>query len=130
MLVRVFAAEYLEQGRLRILRSHNGVQPAGKDDWPGELSVPSVAVTKAERSFAGDVSQQNVGLPEDCHGVEKIECARSGKIALSNVPRETSVLPPLNVDHDLRPGPCGVKDLTVPVSPDVSWRVSRVVAYP
>lgn len=130
VLVRVFAAEHLEERRFRILRSHDGVQPAGEHDWPGELSVPSVAVTKAERPFAGNVSQQDVGLPKDRHGVEKVERARSGQVTLPDVSGKAAMLPPLNVDRDLRPGPLGVKDLAVPVGPDVGRGVSRVIAYP
>jgi hypothetical protein len=87
-------------------------------------------VAKAYGAFARDISQQDVGLPEDRHGVEEIEGPWPGQVALADVSREAAVLAPLNVDHDLGPRPRGVKYLTVPVSPNVGRGVSRVVAYP
>ena len=130
MLVRVLAAEYLQEDRLRILRSNDGVQFVGKYDRAGELSISTVAVTEAKRSFPCNVSQKDVGLSKDRHGVEKVEGAWSGKVTLAYVPGEAAMLAPLDIDRNLRPWPSGMKDLPVPVSPDVGRGVSRVVAYP
>ena len=130
MFVRVLAPEHLEERRLRILGPDDCIDPVGEDDRTCELPVSTVAVTEAKRSFAGYVPEQDVRLPEDRHGVKEIERLGSGQVALAHVSGKTPMFAPLDIYRHLRPGPWGVKDLAVPVGPDIGRGVSSVVAYP
>src|SRR5712672_182874 len=124
VFVRVLAAEYFEEGGLRILGPDNCVEPVSENDRARELPVSTVAVTEAKRTFAGYVPEQDIRLTENRHGVEKVERLGPRQVALSDVSRKASMLSPLDVDRHLGLGPRGVKDLSVPVGPHIGRGVS------
>src|SRR4029077_11380170 len=99
VFVRVLAPEHLEESRLRILGSDHRIDPVGEDDRARELPVSTIAVTEAKWSFAGDVSEQDVRLSENRHGVEKVQRLGSGQVALTDVSGKAAMLPPLDIDR-------------------------------
>src|SRR3954469_952043 len=119
MLIRVFAAENLVQDRPWIVGPRNRIQPVRQNQRPRELAVSSIPVAEAQRTFARDVAEENVGFPEDRHRVEEVERPRSWQITLDDITWQTPVLPPLHVDSHLRPWPGRVKYRAVPVGPDI-----------
>src|ERR1700682_3907290 len=130
MLVRVFASEHFVQNPTWILGAHDGIEFVRQCNGPCELEVASIAVAKAQRPFARDIAQQNVRLAKDGHGVKEIERSWLGEIALHHVPRQAPMLAPLDVDSNLGLRPRRVQYRAMPVGSEVSWRVSRIVAYP
>jgi len=130
VFVRVLAAEDFEQRRFRILGPDDCVESIGEDDRAREFPISTIAVTEAKRSFAGYVPEQDIRLSENRHGVEKVERLGSRQVALANVSGKAPMLSPLDIDRHLGLGPGRMKDLAVPISPDVGRGVSRVVAYP
>src|SRR5258707_8864279 len=130
VFVRVLAAEHFEEGGLRILGPDNCVEPVSENYRTRELPVSTVAVTEAKRTFAGYVPEQDIRLSENRHGVEEVERLGSRQVTLTDVSGKAPMLSPLDIDRHLRLGPWGVKDLSVPIGPEIGRGVSRVVAYP
>src|SRR6266550_1161927 len=101
MLVGVFASEDFQQHWPRIVCSHDRVESCRKQNGARELAVPRVAMAETQWPLPGNVPQQDVGLAEDRHGVEEVQCLRPRQVALPDVSGHAAMLTPLDVDRDL-----------------------------
>lgn len=101
MFVRELRSEDRLEDLTRVIGAHDRIDLSGYGQWSRELTVSAITVAETERTLPRQVTQQDVGFPENRHRVKEVQCFRPGQVALPGIPRQTAVLPPLDVDKDL-----------------------------
>src|SRR5688500_20290228 len=115
---------------MRIVCPHDRIEPVSQHQLAREVAVSAVPIGKRRRPAAHGAREKHVRDEYPRHGKEDVERARFRQVALNYVSRQRTMLSPLYVDRNLRPGPQRMENRPMPVRAYFSRRALGVVTDP